>query len=59
MIAEDTRLAETMADVMRRFSEEDHARVVSGGAAALQVKPAAFILAAIEIEENQCVALLS
>ncbi|KAJ7018076.1 hypothetical protein C8F04DRAFT_977957, partial [Mycena alexandri] len=43
----------TMADVMRRFSEEDHARVVQHGAAALQVKPAAFLLAGIEIEENQ------
>ncbi|KAJ7040094.1 hypothetical protein C8F04DRAFT_1208826 [Mycena alexandri] len=45
--------AETMADVMRRFSEEDHARVVQNGAAALEVKPAAFLLAGIEIEQDQ------
>jgi hypothetical protein len=42
-----------MADVMRRISEEDHARVVQNGAAAFQSSPAAFILAGIEIEESQ------
>ncbi|KAJ6482785.1 hypothetical protein C8R45DRAFT_1100033 [Mycena sanguinolenta] len=45
--------AETMADVMKQISEEDHDRVVNKGAAALQVNPAAFLLAGIEIEESQ------
>ncbi|KAF7367949.1 hypothetical protein MSAN_00860000 [Mycena sanguinolenta] len=45
--------AETMADVMKRISEEDHERVVNNGAAGLQVNPAAFLLAGIEIEESQ------
>ncbi|KAF7336029.1 CxC2 domain-containing protein [Mycena sanguinolenta] len=45
--------AETMADVMKRISEEDHARVVASGAAALEVNPAAFLLAGIEIQETQ------
>jgi hypothetical protein len=38
---------------MRRISEEDHTRVMDNGAAALEVKPAAFLLAGIEIEEDQ------
>ncbi|KAJ7738811.1 hypothetical protein B0H16DRAFT_1465657 [Mycena metata] len=45
--------AETMADVMKRISEEDHARVVKDGAGALQVKPAGFLLAGIDIQEDQ------
>ncbi|KAJ7734861.1 hypothetical protein B0H16DRAFT_1664965 [Mycena metata] len=45
--------AETMADVMKRISEEDHARVVKDGAGALQVKPAGFLLAGIDIQEEQ------
>ncbi|KAF8215194.1 hypothetical protein K438DRAFT_1561909 [Mycena galopus ATCC 62051] len=45
--------AETMADVMKRISEEDHQRVASSGAAALQTNPAAFLLAGIGIEETQ------
>ncbi|KAJ7841679.1 hypothetical protein B0H13DRAFT_1910144 [Mycena leptocephala] len=50
--------AETLADVMRRISEEDHTRVMDNGAAALEVKPAAFLLAGIEIEEDQEAVLL-
>ncbi|KAJ7761170.1 hypothetical protein DFH07DRAFT_957248 [Mycena maculata] len=45
--------ANTMAEVMHRFSEEEHARVVRNGAAALQVKPAAFLMAGIQIQESQ------
>ncbi|KAF8190273.1 hypothetical protein K438DRAFT_1536944, partial [Mycena galopus ATCC 62051] len=47
--------AETMADVMKRISEEDHERVARSSAAALQTNPAAFLLAGIDIEETQCV----
>ncbi|KAJ7494558.1 hypothetical protein B0H11DRAFT_1716969 [Mycena galericulata] len=45
--------ATTMAEVMHRISEEEHARVVQNGAAALQVKPAAFIIAGMEIQQTQ------
>ncbi|KAK6977452.1 CxC2 domain-containing protein [Favolaschia claudopus] len=45
--------AESMADVMKRISEEDHLRVSQNGAAAMQVKPAAFLLAGMEIEQMQ------
>ncbi|KAJ7715473.1 hypothetical protein B0H16DRAFT_1805290 [Mycena metata] len=44
---------ETMADVMKRISEEDHARVVKDGAGALAVKPAGFLVAGIGIQEEQ------
>ncbi|KAJ7149097.1 hypothetical protein C8R46DRAFT_1009634 [Mycena filopes] len=49
---------ETMADVLKRISEEDHARVVKDGAGAVQVKPAAFLLAGIDIEEDQLAVVL-
>ncbi|KAJ7500477.1 hypothetical protein B0H11DRAFT_1678380, partial [Mycena galericulata] len=45
--------ATTMAEVMQRISEEEHARVEKNGAAALLVKPASFIIAGIEIQEAQ------
>ncbi|KAJ7170315.1 hypothetical protein C8R43DRAFT_1120743 [Mycena crocata] len=45
--------AETMADVMQRIAEQDHARVTSKGAAEILIKPAAFLMAGIEIEDNQ------
>ncbi|KAJ7113743.1 hypothetical protein C8R43DRAFT_1138589 [Mycena crocata] len=50
--------AETMADVMRRIAEEDHKRVSERGAAELLVKPAAFLMAGIEIEDNQAAVAL-
>lgn len=40
---------------MKRISEEDHARVVKDGAGALAVKPAGFLVAGMDIEEDQCV----
>ncbi|KAJ7178448.1 hypothetical protein C8R43DRAFT_1084402 [Mycena crocata] len=45
--------AVTMADVLARIAEEEHASVVRSGAAALQVKPGSFLIAGIEIQENQ------
>jgi NADH:ubiquinone oxidoreductase subunit 6 (subunit J) len=45
-----------MADVLQRIAKEEHERVEKNGAAALQVKPGAFLIAGIEIQENQCVA---
>ncbi|KAJ7844576.1 hypothetical protein B0H13DRAFT_1908834 [Mycena leptocephala] len=47
--------AETMADVMLRISKDEHARVAEQGAAALLVKPSAFLMAGIDIEEDQVV----
>jgi hypothetical protein len=44
---------ETMADVMKRISEEDHARVVRDGVATLLMKPASFLVEGIEIEDGQ------
>ncbi|KAJ6461985.1 hypothetical protein C8R47DRAFT_993232 [Mycena vitilis] len=44
---------ETIADVMLRISQDEHARVAENGAAALLVKPAAFLMAGIDIEEDQ------
>lgn len=40
---------------MLRISEDEHARVAEQGAAALLVKPSAFLMAGIDIEEDQCV----
>ncbi|KAJ6479764.1 hypothetical protein C8R45DRAFT_1101208 [Mycena sanguinolenta] len=51
--------AETMADVMLRISQDEHARVAENGAAALLVKPAAFLMAGIEIEDTQAAILLN
>jgi hypothetical protein len=51
-------IAETMADVMLCIAEDEHKRVEENGAAALLVKPSAFLMAGIEIEESQCVSLL-
>ncbi|KAJ6459377.1 hypothetical protein C8R47DRAFT_1081340 [Mycena vitilis] len=48
----------TMADVLQRISEEEHARVTRNGAAALQVKPGAFLIAGIEIQEDQAAVAL-
>ncbi|KAJ7809581.1 hypothetical protein B0H14DRAFT_2286011, partial [Mycena olivaceomarginata] len=44
---------ETMADVMKRISEEDHERVRSNGATALLVKPAGFLLTGMEVQQKQ------
>ncbi|KAF7375071.1 CxC2 domain-containing protein [Mycena sanguinolenta] len=44
-------LEETMADVMLRISQDKHARVVENRAAVLLVKPAAFLMVGIEIED--------
>ncbi|KAF7359938.1 hypothetical protein MVEN_00720200 [Mycena venus] len=45
--------AETMADVVKRIAEEDHTRVSRNGASALQVNPAAFLMAGMEIQQTQ------
>ncbi|KAJ7895849.1 hypothetical protein B0H13DRAFT_1885371 [Mycena leptocephala] len=50
---EYAEVEETMADVMKRISKEDHVRVMNSGAAGLEVSPVAFLLAGIEIEELQ------
>ncbi|KAJ7620525.1 hypothetical protein DFH06DRAFT_1341651 [Mycena polygramma] len=50
--------AESMADVVQRISQEDHARVAMSGAAAMAVKPAGFLMAGMEIEESQAELLL-
>ncbi|KAJ7919816.1 hypothetical protein B0H13DRAFT_2320104 [Mycena leptocephala] len=50
--------AETMADVMLRIPEEEHARVEQNRVAALLVKPAAFLMAGIAIEEEQAAVAL-
>jgi hypothetical protein len=44
-----------MADVLARIAAEEHARVVSDGASALTVKPGPFLIAGIEIQQEQCV----
>ncbi|KAJ7846077.1 hypothetical protein B0H14DRAFT_2584366 [Mycena olivaceomarginata] len=45
--------ATTMADVLARIAAEEHARVVSDGASALTVKPGPFLIAGIEIQQEQ------
>ncbi|KAJ7635975.1 hypothetical protein DFH06DRAFT_1139060 [Mycena polygramma] len=54
----DIEVAESMADVVARISQEDHARVAMSGAAAMAVKPAGFLMAGMEIEETQAEILL-
>ncbi|KAF7351521.1 hypothetical protein MSAN_01584500 [Mycena sanguinolenta] len=45
--------ATTMADVLARLAAEEHARVVKEGASALVMKPGPFLIAGIQIQEDQ------
>ncbi|KAJ7874256.1 hypothetical protein B0H13DRAFT_2348668 [Mycena leptocephala] len=49
---------ETMADVLKRVSEEEHGKVAKDSAAALLVRPESFLMAGIEIEEAQAAVAL-
>ncbi|KAJ6452203.1 hypothetical protein C8R45DRAFT_1057032 [Mycena sanguinolenta] len=45
--------ATTMADVLARLAEEEHSRVAREGVSALVVKPGPFLIAGIQIQEEQ------
>jgi hypothetical protein len=45
--------ATTMADVLARLVAEEHAQVVREGTSALVVKPGPFLIAGIQIQEDQ------
>ncbi|KAF7377213.1 CxC2 domain-containing protein [Mycena sanguinolenta] len=45
--------ANTMADVLARLAAEEHERVVKHGVSALVVKPGPFLIAGIQIQEEQ------
>ncbi|KAJ7669560.1 hypothetical protein DFH06DRAFT_1321616 [Mycena polygramma] len=50
--------ANTMADVLRRLAEEEHARVSREGVPVMLIKPGPFLIAGLEIQETQAALLL-